>query len=109
MAALFSALKPTPYLTKLSKRLSPEEMRDDIRFARAAVAADYRQWNPGPMFIFWVGAAAIVGLAALLLQFAGRGRWRCNGFAWFAISMFLSPLALLLLFYGVGRQWWQSR
>jgi hypothetical protein len=43
-------------------------------------------------------------LAAGLLQLAGGGRWRLSSPAWFAISMFLSPLTILLLLARAVRQ-----
>jgi hypothetical protein len=85
------------YLTKLVKRLSADEMRRDIHFGQASGRGDFRDWTVGPMFTFWVGGALIAALAAGLLQFAGSGRWRLSGPAWFAISMFFSPLAILFL------------
>jgi len=97
-AALLGALRPMPgYLTKLVKKLSADEMRQDIHFIDATGKGAFRDWAVGPMFTFWVGGAFIVALAAGLLQLAGGGRWRLSGPAWFAISMFLSPLAILLL------------
>lgn len=107
---MFQALEPAPsYLTKVSKKLSPAEMVQDIRFKSTAGQDTYRDWTTGTVFNFWVGGTALIGLVAFLLQCAGRGRWRCNGFAWFAISMSLSPLMLLVLFGSVGQQYWQSR
>jgi hypothetical protein len=105
-AALFGELRPMPgYLTKLVKKLSAEEMRQDIQFIEAAGKGNFHDWTVGPMFIFWVGAAVIVALAAVLLQLGGGGRWRLSGPAWFAISMFLSPLAILLLLASTVRQY----
>jgi hypothetical protein len=108
--ALLGALSPMPhYLTKLKKKLSAEEMRKDLHFVEAAGKGDFRDWAVGPMFTFWVGGAAIVSLAAFLLQLGGRGRWRLSGQAWFAISMFLSPLVILLLLARAVRQYRESR
>jgi len=108
--ALFGELRPMPdYLTKLAKKLSADEMRQDIYFIQAAGKGNFRNWTFGPMFIFWVGGAAFVSLAAVLLQVTGRGRWRLSGPAWFAISMFLSPLAILLLLARAVRQYREYR
>jgi hypothetical protein len=109
-AALLGALRPMPgYLTKLVKKLSADEMRQDVRFIDATGKGDFRDWAVGPMFTFWVGGAFIVALAAGLLQLAGSGRWRLSGPAWFAISVFLSPLTILLLLARAVRQYREYR
>jgi len=112
-AALFGALRPPPeYLTKLTKKLSPDEMRKDIHFIQAAGKGNFSGWTVGPMFTLWAGGAVILALTAVLLQRAGGGRWRLSGPAWFAISMFLSPLAILLLLaraVGQYREYRRSR
>jgi hypothetical protein len=97
------------YLTKLVKRLSADEMRRDLHFVQAAGKGNFRDWTIGPMFIFWVGGAFIIALAAGLLQLAGSGRWRLSAPAWFAISMFLSPLAILLLLARAIQQYREYR
>ena len=108
--ALFGALRPMPgYLTKLVKRLSADEMRQDVHFIQAAGKGDFRDWAFGPMFILWVGGAFIVALTAGVLQLAGSGRWRLSGAAWFAISMFISPLAIVLLLVQAVRQYRDHR
>jgi len=108
--AQFDALRPLPgYLTKLVKRLSADEMRRDIQFVQAAGKGDFRGWTVGPMFTLWVGGAFIIALAAGLLQRAGNKRWRLSAPAWFAISMFLSPLAILLLLARAIRQYLDYR
>ena len=102
--------KGASYLTKLSGKLSPEDMLTDIRLVKASVTGDsYRRWSTGPIFNVWFGGAGVVALAALLLQLAGRGRWKCNAVVWFMISICMSPLALMLLLGSVGQQWWEWR
>ena len=109
-AALLGALRPMPYyLTKLVKNVSADEMRKDLQFIETAGKGDFRDWAVGPMFTFWVGGAFIVALAAGLLQLAGGGRWRLSGPAWFAISMALSPLTILLLLARAVRQYREYR
>jgi len=103
--ALFGELRPMPgYLTKLVKKLSADEMRKDIQFIETVGKGNFRDWTFGPMFTFWVGGAFIVAVAAGLLQLAGGGRWHLSSPAWFAISMFLSPLTILLLLARAVRQ-----
>jgi hypothetical protein len=108
--ALFDALRPMPdYLTKLVRKLSADEMRQDIHFIQAAGKGNFKDWTVGPMFTFWIGGAFIVALVAALLQRVGGARWRSSSPAWFAMSMFLSPLALVILLVSVHRQYKEYR
>lgn len=109
--ALFSALDPEPhYLTKVARKLAPDELRQDIRFVSAAAKGDFRDWIVGPLSTFWIGGAFVITLVAFLLQRAGAERWRVSAPAWFAISMLISwPLAVLLLLGSVGQQYWKYR
>jgi len=109
-AALFGELRPPPYyLTKLVGSIPADEMKQDIRFTDAAGKGNFQDWTVGPMFTLWVGGAAIVSLVAFLLQIGGRGRWRVSGPAWFAISMFVSPLAIIVLLVNAVRQYREHR
>jgi hypothetical protein len=96
------------YLTKLTGRLDAANMREDIRFADAAALGPYRAWTPGPLFVSWLGGAAVVGLLAWLVSLASRGRWPMLGHVWFMIAMSVSwMLAALLLLANLFRLHWR--
>ena len=109
-AALFEAVnRSANYVTKLSGKLSPDQMRQDIRFASATIKGDFRDRIVGPMFQFWVGGAFLVGLLASILRIAGRGKLELSGFGWFLISMSICwLLAVPCLLGSAGRQYFRK-
>ena len=97
------------YLTRLSGKLAPAQMKQDLIFSDSG-KGDHLERAFGPLFLFWMGGALVIAMAAFVLRLSGDGKFQLSPLAWFAIAVALSsPLALMLLLGSAARQYWRYR
>lgn len=99
-----------PFLTKLKGKLEPAGMGEDLALAAAPENKSYRETSLTPLSIVYGGGSLAVALLALLMRVSSRQIFGAvNPLYHLLLSLFVTPLAGILILIVHGVQDWRKR
>lgn len=99
-----------PFLTKLKGKLEPAGMGEDLALAALPENRNFRETSLTPLSIVYGGGSLAVALLALLMRVSSRQIFGAvNPIYHLLLSLFLTPLAGMLILIVHGVQEWREK